>query len=135
MSLSSSIVEHEIWFGEQRPGALSVPLRPLGGAPPVERWESSDELLFGSVVADASRPLEEVSRELYARVIREVREAGFPYFVRMWNYVGSINAFDRDRERYQLFCAGRHDAFVAAGYHHDVDLPAASAVGMPGRGA
>ncbi|HEX8252070.1 MAG TPA: Rid family hydrolase, partial [Thermoanaerobaculia bacterium] len=40
----------------------------------------------------------------------------------------------RGEERYQLFCAGRHDAFVEAGYHHDVDLPAASAVGMPGRG-
>src|SRR3990170_3468810 len=41
---------------------------------------------------------------------------------------------DQGRERYQLFCAGRHDAFLAAGYHHDVDLPAASAVGMRGRG-
>ena len=52
----------------------------------------------------------------------------------MWNYVGGINEHDEGRERYQLFCAGRHDAFVAAGYHHDVDLPAASAVGMRGRG-
>ncbi|HYO76401.1 MAG TPA: Rid family hydrolase [Thermoanaerobaculia bacterium] len=121
-------------FGAPAPGALYVPLRPLGGAPAVETWESSDDLLFGSVVADASRPLEEVSRELYARVIQEVREAGFPYFVRMWNYVGGINEYDRGEERYQLFCAGRHDAFVEAGYHHDVDLPAASAVGMPGRG-
>jgi chorismate lyase / 3-hydroxybenzoate synthase len=52
----------------------------------------------------------------------------------MWNHVGQINHFDDGEERYKLFCAGRHDAFVDAGYHHDVDLPAASAVGMQGRG-
>jgi chorismate lyase / 3-hydroxybenzoate synthase len=122
-------------FGRQRPGALFVPLRHLGGGPAVETWESNADLYFGSVVAEESgRPLEQVARELYARVIAEVREAGFPYFVRMWNYVGGINEHDGAQERYKLFCAGRHDAFVDAGYHHDVDLPAASAVGMHGRG-
>jgi hypothetical protein len=30
-----------------------------------------------------------------------VRDAGYPYFVRMWNFVGSINAIDAG-ERYQL---------------------------------
>ncbi len=63
-----------------------------------------------------------------------MRAASYPYFVRMWNFVGGINEHDEGRERSQLFCAGRHDAFVAAGYHHDVDLPAASAVGMRNRG-
>lgn len=121
-------------FGEHRPGALFVPLRPLGEGPAVETWPSSDDILFGSLVADETLPLERAARELYARVIADVRRAGFPYFLRMWNYVGSINAFDGARERYQLFCAGRHDAFIDAGYHHDVDLPAASAVGMRGRG-
>jgi chorismate lyase/3-hydroxybenzoate synthase len=71
---------------------------------------------------------------VYTRLIAQARAAGCPYFVRMWNYLGGINEDDHGRERYQLFCAGRHDAFVAAGYHHDVDLPAASAVGMRGRG-
>ena len=135
-SIASSrvLTGHHVTFGRQRPGALFVPLRHLGGAPPVETWETNGDLYFGSVVAAEERPLEQVSRELYARVIREVREAGFPYFVRMWNYVGDINESDRGQERYKLFCAGRHDAFVEAGYHHDVDLPAASAVGMHGRG-
>jgi chorismate lyase / 3-hydroxybenzoate synthase len=134
MASSASLTQHRVVFGQQRPGALFVPLRHLGGAPPVETWESNGDLFFGSVVAEEDRPLEEVSRDLYARVIAEVREAGFPYFVRMWNYVGGINEYDGTQERYKLFCAGRHDAFVDAGYHHDVDLPAASAVGMPGRG-
>ena len=123
---------HAIAYGEPVAGALHVPVRQFGPEPRVE-VVASEDLLFGSVTAEELRPLEELSRETYARLIAHVREAGYPYFVRMWNFVGSINDLDA-RERYQLFCAGRHDAFVAAGYHHDVDLPAASAVGMPGRG-
>ncbi|MDP9193261.1 MAG: Rid family hydrolase [Acidobacteriota bacterium] len=126
--------EHVITFGSQVGGTLSVPLRALGSGPRTEVWESDGDLHFGSLVVAETESLEETSREVYERLIAEARSAGFPYFVRMWNYVGGINEHDDGRERYQLFCAGRHDAFVAAGYHHDVDLPAASAVGMRGRG-
>jgi chorismate lyase / 3-hydroxybenzoate synthase len=123
---------HAVAFGDAVVGALHVPVRQLGPEPRIELL-ASEELLFGAVVSEESKALEEVSRETYARLIRHVRDAGYPYFVRMWNFVGSINDVE-ERERYQLFCAGRHDAFIAAGYHHDVDLPSASAVGMPGRG-
>ena len=125
---------HRIAFDEPVAGALCVPLRGLGGGPHVEVWESDDALLFGSLVAEETASLEAVSRDAYAHLIAQARAAGYPYFVRIWNYVGAINQHDDGRERYQLFCAGRHDAFVGAGYHHDVDLPAASAVGMRGRG-
>ena len=120
-------------FGQPQPGALFVPVRARGPAPAIETWATSDEVIFGAAVAGDEKPLEQTARELYTRVIRDARQAGYPYFIRMWNYVGGINQADA-RERYQLFCAGRHDAFVEAGYHHDVDLPAASAVGMRGRG-
>lgn len=123
---------HAIAFGMSLEGALSIPVRQLGPAPLVEAWDF-DDLIFGAVTAEETKPLEDVSREVYSGVIQYVREAGYPYFVRMWNFVGGINEHE-SRERYQLFCAGRHDAFVQAGYHHDVDLPAASAVGMRGRG-
>ena len=123
---------HVVAFGESVPSALVVPSRQLGPEPLVEVWQS-DELLFGAVALEETMPLEELSREHYARLIAHVRSSGFPYFLRMWNFVGGINEIE-ERERYQLFCAGRHDAFVAAGYHHDVDLPSASAVGMRGRG-
>lgn len=125
--------EHGISFGDPfGEGMLHVPVRQLGPEPLVEVVGTRD-LLFGAIAAEERGPLEEISRATYAQLIEQVRDAGFPYFVRMWNYVGSINAIE-ERERYQLFCAGRHDAFISAGYHHDVDLPAASAVGMPGRG-
>lgn len=125
--------EHAVSFGTLFEGGMvHVPVRQLGPEPLVEVLGTSD-LLFGAIAAEETDALEEVSRATYEHLIEQVREAGFPYFVRMWNYVGSINEID-GRERYQTFCAGRHDAFVSAGYHHDVDLPSASAVGMPGRG-
>ena len=114
--------------------ALVVPVKQLGETGFLEVWPSGPDVMFGAVSVHDGAALETTARDVYAKLIAEVRAAGFPYFVRMWNYVGSINGYDNGRERYQLFCAGRHDAFVSAGYHHDVDLPAASAVGMPGRG-
>lgn len=119
-----------IAYGERRPGALFVPLTQFNAGCVVEEFPLADGVRFGSVVAEDGRPIEEMAHDVYSRIIRETREAGHPYFLRLWNYVGRINALDEGRERYQLFCAGRHDAFIAAGYHHDDDLPAASAVGM-----
>jgi chorismate lyase / 3-hydroxybenzoate synthase len=112
----------------------AVPALQLGPERLVETWDLGDDMLLGSFSVDDLQPLADASRELYSEMIAHVRAAGYPYFVRMWNHVGQINHFDDGEERYKLFCAGRHDAFVDAGYHHDVDLPAASAVGMQGRG-
>jgi chorismate lyase/3-hydroxybenzoate synthase len=126
-----------IAFGTPLDGAVFVPARPLGPDHHVESWPlaTDDEVMFGSVaVADSVDPMETIARRVYDGVIAQAREAGYPYFLRMWNHVGGINETDEGGERYQLFCAGRHDAFVDAGYHHGADLPAASAVGMPGRG-
>jgi hypothetical protein len=112
-ALSSEIVR--IAYGAPAADALFVPVRPLGSMSAVEEWPLPDGTIFGAVTVDDSRSLEEATREIYARLISEVREAGYPYFLRIWNYVGGINAHDGGRERYQLFCAGRHDAFVGAG--------------------
>lgn len=125
---------HAITFGERAAGAVYVPLRQLAPERLVELWPSQPDILFGSVSVTEEEPLETLSRRVYADLIKDVREAGYPYFLRMWNHVGGINEYDGARERYQLFCAGRHDAFVDAGYHHGADLPSASAVGSHGRG-
>ena len=122
-------------FGRHVAGTLFVPLRQLGPDLLLETWpQAKDDLLFGAVTLEENGSLESLTRTAYSRMIEETRAAGYPYFVRMWNYVGGINEFDADSERYQLFCAGRHDAFIAAGYRHGADLPAASAVGSAGRG-
>lgn len=135
VSASEATERRVVAFGTpMRDASVFVPLRVLGSEPPFEVWTVREDLLFGSVVIERTDALEHDARETYARLIQQARAAGYPYFVRMWNYLGDINEEEQGRERYQLFCAGRHDAFVAAGYHHDVDLPAASAVGMRGRG-
>ena len=122
-------------FGTPVAGTFHVPLRQLGPVPLIESWPpAAGPLLFGAVSLEETEPIESLTRSAYARLIAEVRAAGYPYFVRMWNHVGDINELDEGRERYQLFCAGRHDAFVEAGYQHRADLPAASAVGSHGRG-
>lgn len=134
-SYGTSAGGQSVSFGQPVAGArVHVPLRQLGAEALVEIWPSHPDVLFGSITAEETVPLEELSRRVYAELIERVRREGFPYFIRMWNHVGDINEDEGDRERYKLFCAGRHDAFVDAGYHHDVDLPAASAVGMRGRG-
>ena len=115
-------------------GVVSFGDRVLGPEPLLEVWPAMGDVIFGSVTVDETKPLEELTREVYARMIEDVRAQGYPYFLRMWNTVGGLNEIERGLERYQHFCAGRHDAFINAGYHHDVDLPAASAVGMRGRG-
>lgn len=133
MSASSTVpaISHALLaYGQRRPGALFVPLQQFGETTVVEELPLCDGVRFGSIVVDDDRPIEEIAREVYARIIQETRDSGHPYFLRIWNYLGRINALDDGHERYQLFCAGRHDAFVEAGYHHDVDLPAGSAVGM-----
>jgi chorismate lyase/3-hydroxybenzoate synthase len=102
----------------------------------LEVWPAREqgELSFGSLTLEETEPLELLTRRAYAQLIASTREAGYPYFLRMWNHVGSINEDQAGAERYKLVCAGRQDAFVEAGYHHGADLPAASAVGMAGRG-
>jgi chorismate lyase/3-hydroxybenzoate synthase len=115
---------------------VSSVLSPLRGtaadAPPyLFSLPVGNDVFFGSVALDETKPLEELTREAYLRIIDGARAAGRPHFLRIWNHVAGINELDRGVERYQRFCAGRHDAFVERGYPC---FPAASAVGMGGRG-
>ena len=129
-------------FGE------SIPLRPLGsatlelwpagsdvtaGSAGAFRFASDGELLFASASFEESAAIETVARTAYEEAIELIRQQGYPQFLRLWNHLGSINEVENGRERYQSFCAGRHDAFDAARLY-ETDLPSASAVGMPGRG-
>src|SRR5215208_4008963 len=80
-------------------GAVSFAGRVLGGGPPLEVWPAINDVIFGSVAVDETKPLEELTRDVYAGLIDEVRAAGHPYFLRMWNQVGSLNEHERGLER------------------------------------
>ncbi|MFN3368900.1 MAG: hypothetical protein ACK4ZX_05785, partial [Thermus sp.] len=52
----------------------------------------------------------------YRTLLAAARPGPRPYLIRVWNYLGAINAGEGDAERYRRFCVGRDaavDAFVA----------------------
>ncbi|MGZ7078618.1 MAG: chorismate transformation enzyme, FkbO/Hyg5 family [Thermoanaerobaculia bacterium] len=126
---------------------LHVTAQPLGDLD-MELWESpvptiafargrvrgahNGEVMFGAVAAP-DLDLEPGARQLYTDIIETARESGYPHLMRLWNHVEGINRDVDGLERYKRFCIGRAEAFAAHGYANG-DLPAASGVGMTGRG-
>ncbi len=129
-------------------GAIAIPLRWLGGSRRDEPWfgdapvlhEHHDdlalvdagELLCGVLDVAERGPLEPIVTALYARVLDECTQRGFPHLLRFWNFFGAINSGDGDAERYRRFCVGRAQVLSSApaeGY------PAATAIGIPGPSA
>ena len=112
------------------PGLIHVATPPLDSLS-IESWRSlsgvsggrrgpvafrrNDHALFGAVVADGSHDLESLAEDAYTRILETIRAEGFPYLLRVWNYVRDINQGVGEEERYRRFCAGRHQALTAAG--------------------
>ena len=70
--------------------------------------------------------IESATRCAYADLIARVRGSSHPYLLRIWNYLGDINAGEGDAERYRRFCVGRSAAVDAA---FNDPPPAATAIG------
>jgi chorismate lyase/3-hydroxybenzoate synthase len=135
-------------FGVDAPESFAVPLPLLGGNASAELWPISgdasveegvhfvvaEDVLFGWTSVADDGGLESMTRGAYERILGVAHRRGFAGLLRVWNHVGTINEFDDGIERYQRFCVGRYEALSAAGYTMGADLPAASAVGMNGRG-
>jgi enamine deaminase RidA (YjgF/YER057c/UK114 family) len=65
----------------------------------------------------------------YAEIFAAIRSAGFPYLVRVWNYLPAINAYIDGDERYRHFNAARRTAFLHSGEATAGRVPAACALG------
>ncbi len=91
----------------------------------------NDEVLFGALQLEESPGtlLDAVTYIAYRRLLAQVRALGYPHLLRVWNYFPHINRESDGLERYQRFCAGRHQALAEglAGFPHT--LPAGTAVG------
>lgn len=72
--------------------------------------------------------VQSASEEAYRRLLAAVRPSDHPYLLRIWNYVGAINAGAGDDERYRRFCVGRG---AAADERFNAQPPAATAIGTP----
>lgn len=108
-------------------GIAPLPMPQLGPQPLCEVWRG--DALFGSFVCDDDEDIERAARDAYTEILQRTKREGHPHLLRVWNHVRDINAGEGDDERYRRFCAGRHDAFAAAGWGKE-RLPAASAIGI-----
>ena len=125
------------------PRALTVPLQPLGDAPievwrvagPVThgrdgplRWSADGALLFGAVeIAEgAAGGIVLAAEQAYEALHDCLARHGYPYPLRIWNYLDAITEGEGDLERYRQFCVGRARGLGS----FDVGrLPAATAIG------
>ncbi|RPH76749.1 MAG: hypothetical protein EHM80_13980 [Nitrospiraceae bacterium] len=91
----------------------------------------NDEVLFG-VVQMEERPgtlLDILTCNAYRRLLVQTRALGYPHLLRLWNYFPQINRESDGLERYQRFCAGRHQALAENLSGFPATLPAGTAVG------
>ena len=91
----------------------------------------NDEVLFGALQLEESPGtlLDHVTYTAYRRLLAQVRALGYPHLLRVWNYFPHINREFEGLERYQRFCAGRHQALAAGLAGFPQTLPAGTAVG------
>jgi chorismate lyase/3-hydroxybenzoate synthase len=131
--------------------AARIPNRPLTATPVETIWPVSGEVrrvdiegaegaadgrsLFVSIETDARSDtgVDTLAFDAYRRLLQGVARAGYPHFIRIWNYVPRIHEGSPGIDRYMLFCKGRAEAFATlCGDQFPERLSAASAVGCPG---
>ena len=91
----------------------------------------NDEVLFGALQVE-ERPgtrLDTVTYNAYRLLLVQARALGYPHLLRAWNYFPHINRKSEGLERYQCFCAGRHQALAEGLSDFPRTLPAGTAVG------
>ncbi len=126
---------------------ITVPLTPLGDEPLVELWRSvapvtpglqdgiryavGADALFGVCEHEEPRDslLDDVTEEVYGRILRLTRARGYLHLIRVWNYYDRIDRAQDGLERYRRFCLGRHRAFARFGATGERVFPAASVIG------
>jgi len=145
------IVRYDRSPGEPRSlGACPVvclDLPQFNGPPLAEVWTSTlsvtyhqaegihcamnDEMLFGALQLEESPGtlLDIVTYTAYRRLLVQARALGYPHLLRVWNYFPHINLESGGLERYQRFCAGRHQALAEGLSDFPRTLPAGTAVG------
>lgn len=91
----------------------------------------NDEVLFGAVQLEErpGAPLDIETYTAYRRLLAQARALGYPHLLRAWNYFPHINLASDGMERYQRFCAGRHQALAEGLSGFPRTLPAGTAVG------
>ncbi len=99
----------------------------LAGPRAPEAWHLGDAYrAIAFAQSESGNNPADAAQGIYADLIARVRGSSHPYLLRIWNYLGDINAGHGDSERYRRFCVGRAAAVDAA---FNDPPPAATAIG------
>ena len=139
-------------FGAPVSPALSCPvialdLPQLDGHSQLEVWTSdqpvtvhradgfsaatSGETLAGTLELEEEpgEELQVTAERAYRRLLGHIRDLGYPYLWRVWNFFPGINEEEQGLERYRRFCVGRYQALADSLQGFPGSLPAGTAVG------
>jgi chorismate lyase / 3-hydroxybenzoate synthase len=105
------------------------------------RYRHNGRLLFASLsiceaefaetpACGAATALRRATEAGYREMFGALETLGFPYPLRIWNFLSEINGESGDGERYWHFNGARQDAFIGLNRSIAGNLPAASAVGV-----
>ncbi len=132
-------------LAELRPEAAWEPARELTvGREGIRRgrieYRIGQDLLFGVLAVDeregrrtpSATALQTVTEAAYGELFATIEAAGFPYLVRVWNYLPRINGIEEGVERYRRFNIARQEAFANADRPLTGKVPAACALGSRG---
>jgi chorismate lyase/3-hydroxybenzoate synthase len=97
------------------------------------RFRRSEDMLFGCIAvaeADSGRAsLHEATAAAYREICAAADRLGYPYLLRVWNYLPDINLESAGLERYRQFNSARQHALREHGRAVSGNVPAASALG------
>jgi enamine deaminase RidA (YjgF/YER057c/UK114 family) len=102
------------------------------------RYRHNGVLLFASLAmteevtagSDGTEALRRATDAGYRRLFAALETLGFPYPLRIWNFLSSINLPSGDGERYWHFNGARQDVFLGLNRSIAGNVPAASALGV-----
>ena len=102
------------------------------------RYRHNGVLLFASLAmpedpasaSDSDEALRRATDDGYRRLFAALETLGFPYPLRIWNFLSSINLCSGSGERYWHFNGARQDVFLGLNRSITGNVPAASAVGL-----
>jgi enamine deaminase RidA (YjgF/YER057c/UK114 family) len=110
------------------------------------RFRRTAEMLFGCIAvteSEVTRPagasdhapghsaLHQATDQVYREICATLDAEGYPYLLRIWNYLPDINQDSHGTERYRQFNTARQQALRACGRALSGNVPAASALGAP----
>lgn len=144
--LPEEVLSKKSSFHCDDPRWVTIALNELGDTNMVEAWFSrepvrvdckdpinycfNDDFIFGQLQLEESdyKDLAVLGCEGYQQIVQLLNEINYPHMLRTWNFFPAITDIQSKMERYQTFCAGRHDALSCQpGFERK--LPAASAIG------